>query len=162
MPRAISNELARFIESGVSIQVGTRDARLFPEGIRAFGVRVERGRREVTIFVPDATGATTLANVADNGLMAVCFARIADHRSIQVKGRVVSVQPAKDDERALVERYRGELQKKLGEIGLPSRISLRFNVWPCHAVRVRIESVFVQTPGPGAGAPLEAAAGDTR
>jgi len=160
MARAISEELTAFVESGVSIQVGTRDHRLFPECVRAYGARVERGRREVTVFLPDATAASTLANLADNGRIAVCFSRIEDHRSIQLKGKVVAVAPATPDDRPIVDRYRGEFVKNIAVIGLPPRISLRLNAWPCRAVRFRVESLFVQTPGPGAGAPLEASAKD--
>jgi hypothetical protein len=46
--------------------------------------------------------------------------------------------------------------KSLAFIGMPPRLTLRQDSWPCHAVRLRIESVFLQTPGPGAGAPLAA------
>jgi hypothetical protein len=157
MAEAISTELASFVQSGVSILVGTRDRRLFPECLRAVGARVERGRREVTLFVPVATGATTVENLADNGRVAVCFSRIEDHRSIQLKGRAVSVAPAEAADRAVIERYRGEFVKNLAFIGMPPRLTLRQNAWPCHAVRLRVESVFLQTPGPGAGAPLPAA-----
>jgi hypothetical protein len=104
--------------------------------------------------VPEATGATVMAGVAASGRVAVCFARIEDHRSIQVKGDVVAIAPATDLERVLIERYRGEWARNLAVIGMPLRLSLRQNAWPCHAVRVRIEALFVQTPGPGAGAPL--------
>ena len=162
MPRTISAELTTFVESGVSIQVGTRDARLFPECIRAYGARVERGRREVTVFVPDATASSTLANLADNGRIAVCFSRIADHRSMQLKGTIVSVTHATPEDRPIVDRYRGEFVQNIAVIGLPPRISLRLNAWPCRAVRFRVESVFVQTPGPGAGAPLEPSAAEER
>jgi hypothetical protein len=116
----------------------------------------------VTVFLPDATGQTTLTNLADNGRVAVCFSRIEDHRSIQLKGQVVAIEPAGPTDRPIVDRYRGEFVKNIAMIGLPPRISLRLNAWPCRAVRFRIESVFVQTPGPGAGAPLEAPAPESR
>jgi hypothetical protein len=159
MGQAFSTELVAFCQSGVSILVGTRDRRLFPECVRAVGARVERGRKEVTVFVPLATGATTTENLAENRRIAVCFSRIEDHRSIQIKGQAVAVAPAGDEERAAIERWRGEFVKNLAFIGMPPRRSLRINSWPAHAVRVRVESVFVQTPGPGAGAPLLAAEG---
>jgi hypothetical protein len=160
MAQAISTELATFIQSGLSILVGSRDRRLFPDCLRAVGARVERGRREVTIFVPTATGAPAVANFAENGRVAICFSRIEDHRSIQVKGRVVSVAPASEADRAVIERYRGEFVRNLAFIGMPPRLTLRLNAWPCHAVRLRVESLFLQTPGPGAGAPLAAPPGD--
>lgn len=159
MAQAISPELASFVQSGVSILVGTRDRRLLPECLRAVGARVERGRRDVTIFAPSATSAATVANLEENGRIAICFSRMADHRSIQIKGRMVSVAPASESDRCVVERYRGEFVRNLAFIGMPPRITLRMNAWPCHAVRLRVEAIFLQTPGPGAGAPLAASAG---
>jgi hypothetical protein len=154
MAQALSTELAEFMQSGVSVLVVSRDRQLTPACARAMGVRVERGRKALTVFVPEATGAKVMASLAASGRVAVCFARIEDHRSIQVKGDVVAVAPATDEERVLIERYRGEWSRNLAVIGMPLRLSLRQNAWPCHAVRVRVEALFVQTPGPGAGAPL--------
>jgi hypothetical protein len=151
----LSPELATFAESGVSLLVGTRDSRLMPEATRAVGARVEAGGAELTVFLADATGADTLANVRDNGRIAVCFSRV-DHRSIQVKGTVLSVREAAPAEREIVERYNDLLTASWGQVGIPARLLRRWQRWPCHAVRLRIESVFVQTPGPGAGAPLGA------
>lgn len=147
----LSAELKAFFESGISVQVGTRDARLVPDGIRAMGARVEPGGRELTVFLPEATSASNLANLRDNGHIAVCFSRPSDHRSIQVKGRVVALEPAGEADRERIERYRIGIAQDLGTIGLPPRITLRVAHWPCVAARLRIESIFLQTPGPGAG-----------
>jgi hypothetical protein len=155
----ISSELASFLESGVSILVGTRDARLVPECTRALGARVEAGGAELTIFLPDAVSAGTVANLRQNGRLAVAFSRAQDHRSFQVKGRVVALAPADDQDRTAIERYRCAWASELSVVGLPPRITLRVAHWPAQAVRVRVESIFVQTPGPGAGAPLGEAGG---
>ena len=150
----LPQDLVPFVEAGVSVLVGSRNARLVPECVRAVGARVERGNRDVTVFVPVATGAATIDNIADNGRVAVCFCRPRDHRTIQVKGRAVSVRHATARDREGVERYRERFGDELAWIGLPLRVSRRFTYWPSHAVRLRIESIFDQTPGPGAGDPL--------
>lgn len=155
----ISPELATFLESGVSILVGTRDARLVPDSARGVGARVETGGRELTVLLGDVLNTTALANLRDNGRIAVCFSRNGDHRSIQVKGKVLSIAPAAPPDRALVERYNGLIAVAWGEIGVPPAAVARWVRWPCHAVRFAVEAVFVQTPGPGAGAPLAAAGG---
>ncbi len=153
----ISEDLASFIESGVSILVGTRDDQFRPEGTRGFGARVRPGGEELTVFVAAVTGERTLANVRANGRVAVCFTRVADHRSIQVKGQLLEAREASDQERPLVDRHQKLLVQILGDIGVPPRLVLRMNRWPAHALRLRVNGVFVQTPGPGAGAPLSAA-----
>lgn len=150
----ISEELASFLHSDVTLLVGTRDADLRPEGVRGFGARVEPGREELTVFVSAVGAARTLANAAANGRIAVCFTRVIDHRSIQLKGRVLEVRAARADERPLVDRHGEGLVEILGEVGVPPRLVMRMARWPAHAIRLRVEEVFVQTPGPGAGAPL--------
>lgn len=153
----VPDELVPFIESGLSVLVGTRDARLVPEALRAMAPRVERGGEEVTVFLPHATAARALADLRDNGRIAVCVSRPCDHRTFQLKGRVVSVAEAGPADRPHLDRYRCEFARVLAEIGMPPRLTLRMAHWPCHAVRFRVEQAFVQTPGPSAGEALGAA-----
>ncbi len=155
----IPAELVSFLESGLSMLVATRDARLSPDATRAVGARVEKGGAELTVFLPSATCAEALANLSDNGRIAVCFSRAADHRSVQVKGHALEVREAAAHERGRVEGYLGALAEAWGFVGLPASATLRLAHWPCHAVRFRVESLFVQTPGPDAGAPLGEVAG---
>lgn len=147
----ISRELAGFVQSGVSILIGTSDRTLVPEACRGLGARVHDGGHEVTIFVPHATGARTLANLQENERIAVCFSRAHDHRSVQLKGRAVEVRSATEDDRLHVDVYRAAIAHAWGEVGLPPRITMRMAHWPCAAVRFAVETIFVQTPGPGAG-----------
>lgn len=154
MVQSLSRELVEFVESGVSVQVGTRDSSLVPESVRAIGARVESGRKSIVVFVPVATGARTIANLADNGRVAICFSRMADHSTIQIKGRAREFALASDAERAHVDHYRGEFAQNLAFLGLPPRLSYRVSNWPCHAVRLDVETIWVQTPGPGAGEAL--------
>jgi pyridoxamine 5'-phosphate oxidase-like protein len=154
VPTAIPSELHAFLESGITILVGSRDARLVPESVRGVGAKIARDGTELTIWIPAVTAARTLANVADNGRLAVYFCSI-DHRSFQFKGRVTSTREARPKERAELERYRAALAQLWGNIGVPPRLTHRMVVWPAHAVTMQVESVFVQTPGPGAGAALD-------
>lgn len=153
----IGAELKEFLESGISVLVGSRDRLLVPEAIRGFGLRVEADGRELVVFVPDAWGRRTVANLRDNGRIAVAAARPMDHRSVQVKGSVVEIRPGDDDDRAALESYRERLVGHFGAIGFPPRILHRLDAWPCHTVRLAVEALFEQTPGPRAGAPLAGA-----
>lgn len=150
----ISADLAGFIESGVSILVGSRDASLLPECIHAAGARVEGGGAGLTVFLPLATSATTVANLRENGRIAVTFSRPGDHRAVQVKGRVAALREGDEAAREAVERHRGALARALSVVGVPPRLTLRTACWPCLEARLHVEGVFLQTPGPGAGAPL--------
>lgn len=150
----IGADLIPLLQSGVSLIVGTRDSHLVPESARALGARVEDGGREITVFLPAATCGPSIANLADNGRIAVTFVRIGDHYAVQAKGRAVEVREATDDEHPLIDRYRSELIQALGFVGLPPRQTARFAHWPAHAVRFVVEALFEQTPGPGAGEAL--------
>ena len=105
----IPPELFEFIESGVSVLVGTRDARLFPDGCRAIGARVEDNGAGLTVFLPDATSAGVRANLEDNRRIAIGFSRPADHRTIQIKGAVTRLHLADDRDRECIDRYRVNL-----------------------------------------------------
>lgn len=153
----IGSQLQQFLESGVSVLVGTRDRLLVPEAIRAFGLRVAADGRELEVFVPGVWAARTLANLRHNGRVAVAAARPADHRSVQVKGAVVAIRDGDAADAAEIERYRELLVLDFAAIGYPPRILHRLNARPCHVVRLRVEALFEQTPGPRAGVPLAAA-----
>ncbi|ABC82816.1 hypothetical protein Adeh_3047 [Anaeromyxobacter dehalogenans 2CP-C] len=156
-PSVISLDLSAFLESGVSILLASRDARLLPDCVRAVGARVEAGGAELTVLVPEASAGRCPGALRESGRVAVMFSRPTDHQSIQVKGQVAALAPATAEERALVERYTCALARELALVGVPPRLTLRVNRWPCLAVRLRVDGLFVQTPGPGAGAPLGSA-----
>ena len=152
----ITPDLAEFIQSGVAIHVATRSPRLVPEEVRGMGARVESGGAELTVFLPASAAGASLANLADNGRIAVVFSRPADHRTFQVKGRATALRGADEADRVVIDRYRRCLVEAYATVGVPPAITWRIAVWPAHAIRFRVESVFIQTPGPGAGAPLAA------
>jgi hypothetical protein len=118
------------------------------------GCRVEPAGDEVTLFLPRQAAGRTLENLASNGRVAAVFARPLDDLSFQLKGEVLEVRDATEADRPIIERYRPLLAEMFQFVGIPSRITFAMAVWPAAAVRFRVESIFVQTPGPKAGAPL--------
>jgi hypothetical protein len=42
----------------------------------------------------------------------------------------------------------------LDSIGVPRRLTRSVAHWPAFAIRIRVEQIFEQTPGPNAGSPL--------
>ncbi|HZJ55037.1 MAG TPA: hypothetical protein VFD38_12925 [Myxococcaceae bacterium] len=143
--------LVEFLSSGVILGCASRDARLVPRSVWPVGIRVEDGGEEVTVFLPDATAGEVVANLRDSRRIAVVATSAGDHRSIQLKGKVVEIRPATDEERSLTERHRACLGRTLEPLGVPKFFVLRMQHWPAHAVRFRVEQLFVQTPGPAAG-----------
>ena len=152
MALKLSEELTEFIESGVSTIVGTRDAALRPCVMRASGAFVSEDREHLTVFLNQALAARTRQNLAQTGWIATTFSRPIDHRTLQVKGRVVELRPARAAERARIERYLAAFVEQLYCVGLPRALVRRLRVWPSLAVVIEATDVFSQTPGPGAGA----------
>lgn len=152
----ITPELAEFIESGVSVLVGTRDARMRPDCVRAAGVRADPRTGTLTVFLPNVTSERARANLADNGRIAVTLTRAIDHRSLQIKGGVFEVRAAIEEERLAILHYLELLSIDWGYVGVPRKSTQAMNHWPAFTVSLRAEALFEQTPGPDAGKRLTA------
>jgi hypothetical protein len=93
----------------------------------------------------------SIANLRANPRLAVTLSHTPSHRTIQLKGGVLAIREAGEDERALAMRYRALFAADLAFLGMPATHTLRLGLWPCHAVDMAIDQVFAQTPGPVAG-----------
>ncbi|MFO0734469.1 MAG: hypothetical protein U0270_01245 [Labilithrix sp.] len=145
-------DVIELFEGGASIVIGTRDAKLRPEIGRACGAVADRKARRITVFLPEAIAAGTLANIAENGQIAVAFTEIFHHRSIQTKGKVVSADRAAEIHQDTIKRYMGAWAEALYQTGIPRAVTLQCATWPAVAITYDAAEVFVQTPGPKAGA----------
>ncbi|MET0790000.1 MAG: hypothetical protein ABW061_00640 [Polyangiaceae bacterium] len=148
---ALTAELVEYMEGAVSLLIGTRDAALRPESGRAWGIEVERESAAATVFLPVPGSALTLANLRDNGHIALTFSRGIDHRSVQVKGHCFAIAASDERQRALQDRYFATFSEGLRWIGHRPPNLRRVRYFPSHALSFRIESMYEQTPGPGAG-----------
>ena len=150
----INKELAAFLEEGIAIQIGTRNAQPRAKR-RARGRRSRGGRRHAHRRVHAGARREAVApDLEANGQAALVFARPPDERSCQVKGVFERMDAAGSaDERFVRDQWRRWLER-LTMIGLPLSTLERWDVWPCVAVRMRVTALFNQTPGPNAGAVL--------
>lgn len=83
---ALDEEIAAFIQGGVSIVVAGRNDALVGDVIRGCGCRVSADRRRVTVLVDPARSEALLDDITSNRMIAVVFSRPSTHRSIQLKG----------------------------------------------------------------------------
>lgn len=151
----LDKSLTEFLEQGLAIHIGTRNAALRPNGCRVTAVRVEDQGRHLVAYLPKAATPAVLEDLRDNGLAAVSFARPTDDRAVQVKGEFLSVRDAEASEEAFVLGQWRSLLAELDMIGLAALTSTStWLMWPCVAVKIRVTAVFSQTPGPEAGAVL--------
>lgn len=150
----IDDALATFLQQGLGINLGTRDAALEPHAAYVAAARVEPGGTHITAFVPAIGADEVLADLADNGQAALVFARPEDDRACQVKGVFEQAAPASEADRACVQAQHAGFMHQLEIIGTGGEHLRAWTIWPCVAVRLRVTALFSQTPGPDAGAPL--------
>jgi hypothetical protein len=151
---SIPDELAAFLESGLSIVVATRDAEMEPDGAAASAVRIHEDRAHLTLFLYEEAADRVLRNVAKHPEIAIDLDLPTSHRACQVKGHVVSSRPTLESERAFIDRQIEGFVVDLAAIGIPPTMMEGWKSWPSKALEVRVTHVYEQTPGPGAGEPL--------
>ncbi len=144
-------ELVGFCEGGVSLLLGTRDASNRPACARLVGARVWPERDRVTVLVPEVPGARVLANLRDNGLIAITCSRPTDHVTCQLKGTVTHIRPATPEDYDRQGQWRRAFLGELIAVGVPAEQADAIIMQPAVAVEMQVTGVFAQTPGPGAG-----------
>ena len=150
----IDEQLTAFLEDGVGIHVGTRNAQLEPNGARAIAVKVDSDRQHLQVFISGVAASRVLPDLEANGQAAVVFARPTDERACQLKGIFVDVRGLTREEREHARNQWQAFLDSLEYIGIP-RISARTWVDVADlAIRLKVTGVFEQTPGPDAGKAL--------
>ena len=148
---ALPAELAELLDGPAVMYIATRNAALEPLSALAFGLEASADGREATVFVPAVLSTPTLANLRDNGQVAVTLVRPTNHRSLQIKGVWLGERRTTDDDRALLNRYRDAMLGEMSTVGVPRSIWARLAWWPALALRMEVRDTFVGTPGPSAG-----------
>ncbi len=141
----------RYLGAGMHMAVGTVDAAGEPCVCDAVALEVHPSGAGVTVYLPVAIAAETVANLATNGRVAVVSTYPPDHGTVQLKGQSRAVRLAGEEQRAFVTESLQQLAGVLDQMGLPRAITLSVQHWPAFAVDVDVEAVFDQTPGPRAG-----------
>jgi hypothetical protein len=150
----IAPELARFLQEGLGIHIGTRNEQLEPNGARAVALKVEDDGGHVVVYLARVAALRLMPDLKSNGLAAISVARPTDERACQLKGTFVSSRPARTNEREFVMRQFEDFLQSLERIGIPRSGTQNWVTWPAVAIRVRVTALFDQTPGAKAGTPL--------
>lgn len=157
MPGALSQlpaALVALIEQGVSIHVASRDERLRASVMRALGSSIDRAANRITVFVARSQCAQLLRDVEASGRIAVMFSQPSTHLTLQVKSTRVAVRGAQEGDRALLERYAQAMEREIGSVGYPQRLTramLAHRLEDVVALTLEPEEAFDQTPGANAG-----------
>ena len=150
----IDDELRAFLEADVSALVATRNRSMVPDSVRAWGPKVAGDGRSVELFVDRPASTVTVANLRDNGRVAVCLSNIVTNRSVQLKGRCVELGDPQAEDWQWLDRHRQAFTETCSMLGFPADVVR--NMWSTQVVKIRFipEDMYDQTPGPGAGKAL--------
>ncbi len=149
----LTEDLARFCESGVSVVIGWLGRGGLPLAGVALGCRV-KDDGTVRVLLRRAANAGLVETVEAGDGLAVTFTEPLNHRSIQLKtSRAATAAPEAADLEMLARqcaRFRGILER----IDYTPEFAAFYTAYrPQEIVAIDFtpEQGFVQTPGPGAG-----------
>ncbi len=149
----LSEADAAFLPRRTSMSIAARDANNRPVVARAFGCRVSKDRRRVTIFLSTAHSPVALQCLRENGMIALAVTRPTTHETLQLKGCVVGIAPVTDADREEMAAYQDSVLDEIGSRGYtPEFVRAVFGAaGECVAVSFEPTALFNQTPGPHAG-----------
>lgn len=125
-----------------------------PHAMRGWACRVVDAAT-IRLLV-DATDEVGVANLAAGGAVAVTAADVRTLRSVQLKGRSSGTEACTGADDARLAMHNDELFTEIAETDHIPRPLLERMVPPAYvACTMTVGDVFDQTPGPGAGAPVE-------
>jgi hypothetical protein len=145
------DEIAGFIESPVMQIIGSSNSARRPEIGRAVGAWVSSGDDTIDLVTSAWQWPETVANLRENGRIAVTFARPSDYVSYQLKGQA-TIRPAGPEEVERSSQYIVAIVSTQMRLGmLPELIMPVLSNRDPMLITMRVASVFVQTPGSRAG-----------
>lgn len=148
---------ARFITEQVAINVASCNAELVPTVSRAYGCRVARDRRTVTVFLAMQRSEALLRDLGAGRPISAVFTRPSTHETLQLKGAKAEISPLKKGDRALMRAFGQGFSEHILRRGFQEPFASAI-IAPVEeeavAITFRLTAAFVQTPGPAAGRPL--------
>jgi hypothetical protein len=153
----IPGRIVRFLEQYANVAfAGTRNHDLVPYGHRVSGWSVGADGRTVTALIPGQFTPRLVESLEENGQFALTVEEFPSHETYQFKGRYLRHRPAQEEDVQIVDRIRERFVKSLKPIyaDAPENVLRAFIGQPNLAVEFEVLEVYLQTPGPGAGARL--------
>lgn len=154
----IPGKLVQFLEHSANIAfAGTRDKDLVPHGHQVPGWRVGADGRTLTALVAEQFTAHLIESLEDNGQFALTVEEYPSHETYQFKGRYLRHRPLMREDIDFVDGIRDRFVKRVRSLypaEAPEELVRAFIPKPGVAVDFEVSEIYVQTPGPRAGARL--------
>jgi hypothetical protein len=153
----IPGRIVRFLEQYANVAfAGTRDRNLVPYGHRISGWHVASDGRTLTALIAEQFTPRLIESLEDNGQFALTIEEFPSHETYQFKGRYLRHRATQQDDLETVDRVRERFVKGLRPLlpHLPEAVLKAAVPTPALAVEFEVHEIYLQTPGPGAGARL--------
>jgi hypothetical protein len=153
--------LAAFMQGNVSVVVGARDRTNVPTVARGTGCRVSADLRKISVFISATQAEQVLRCVRDNGQVAVVFTEPSSHRSVQIKGRDVTVGGLEPGDLQRISVYRDVFAREVEPLGFDELLVQTLFFYPSAdivSINFAPSEAYSQTPGPRAGERLRGGA----
>jgi hypothetical protein len=149
-----------FIGGGaISSAVAARDTSNQPSVAKGFAVRVSDDQRVVEVFVDAQRAAGVLQDLRAGSPISIVCSEPMSHRTIQLKGAGARIEPLAPGDEAFVAAKVNAVIAHIAPLGYAAEaLRAYFAFTPATLARIVFtpSAAFLQTPGPGAGAPLAA------
>lgn len=152
----LTEELAEFCQSGVSVVLGVSTISGQPIAGLALACRITSGGT-MKIFLREPANVPLLAALAGGAPIALTFSEPRTHRSIQVKADRARQVELETGDLELVARQVAFFESELVFINYTPRFAAYYCAYrddELVALELMPRHAFVQTPGPGAGEQL--------
>jgi hypothetical protein len=128
-----------------------------PIATRGWALMLPDPDRPLLRVIVGAEDVEVLTDALAGGRIAVTVACVRTLQTVQFKGTYTAPEPVTEEDLAAVERFCDAFFTQVEEVdGIPRQVAQRLVPLTFAAVVVDVEQVFDQTPGPSAGAKVEA------
>ena len=148
----IPQEIVDFIYSSQVGYIGSRDENLVPIVRASWGTDINDTKEVLIGYVVQAQYEQMLKNFNDNGRVSLILVEWPSHRSYQFKGQFLKVREMTPDEVIFQQQYRENPLSVIRKYyDYPNEMAERYVYHADLAIEFKVEKIYNQTPGPGAG-----------
>jgi hypothetical protein len=155
----LGDEHVTFMSSdAISSAISSRDASNQPSLTKCLAVRVSGDQGTVEVFVDADRSVDVLRDLRAGNPIALVCSEPMSHRTIQVKGARAEIGPVAPDDWKFIAARVEAIIAHIAPLGYPEDgLRVYFSFTPSALTRIvfAASAAFLQTPGPGAGAPLK-------
>ncbi len=147
----IPDKFVEFIHGNTAIYIGAGNEKMKTTVNHVVGAKVNPDGDSFTCYIPKAGTDKLVSYLEACNKYAVTMATIPSHEAYQFKGTCISVREADDGAVKYAQTYLDKMVDFTSQFGIPEELFSNFIVDPSVAVTIKVEEIYDQTPGPGAG-----------